>query len=533
MFDSNERVVMSENGDVCQVYVTSDGESVPEDAGPGCGGRPGSPRRASCGPHAMIITRGTRGDVQPFVALARGLANHLGWTVTICTEMNCKSFVEEYADVQKGAIRFAPSGGNTPAYINKVLSRWAIRSKSELMQAFMLARSEMEFFDSAPAMIYWARNLRPDVLIYGFTMPHIALMISELFKIPMIGFILQPGVIPSKELLTIEPMSDFFICGEFHIASHEAHARLKKIHDYSPTLGRLNRIRASYGLAPLKTTSFQLLQDHNMPLIVPINEFCFGRHPADWATNTVFTDFIFLRRPRPSGTPEPFRDAEAAVNGALGPDFATFIREAKEARCPIVLLAFSSMPIPRHEILEMAAKLIRECPEMPRVIALVGVGMKVPLKPAIAEQVDRLKADRLLLEAVGAPFDVLFPHMSCVITHGGLGTTAEALRAGVPIVVTGVLLMDQRFWGKRVAELQVGPDPAFIDDFGAVCVPHVRLALSEPVARRARAVAKVAAGETEDGVLENARMVERMLRDHPRPWKTPAGNGGSGVCCVS
>lgn len=32
---------------------------------------------------------------------------------------------------------------------------------------------------------------------------------------------------------------------------------------------------------------------------------------------------------------------------------------------------------------------------------------------------------------------------------------------------------------------------------------------------------------------ENARMVERMLRDHPRPWKTPAGNGGSGVCCVS
>lgn len=36
--------------------------------------------------------------------------------------------------------RFAPSGGNTPAYVNRELSKWAIRSKSELMQALMLSR---------------------------------------------------------------------------------------------------------------------------------------------------------------------------------------------------------------------------------------------------------------------------------------------------------------------------------------------------------------------------------------------------------
>ena len=37
--------------------------------------------------HVMIISRGTRGDVQPFVALARGMANQLNWKVTICTEL--------------------------------------------------------------------------------------------------------------------------------------------------------------------------------------------------------------------------------------------------------------------------------------------------------------------------------------------------------------------------------------------------------------------------------------------------------------
>eukprot|EP00668_Euglena_longa_P041584 GGOE01054745.1.p1 GENE.GGOE01054745.1~~GGOE01054745.1.p1 ORF type:complete len:641 (+),score=129.55 GGOE01054745.1:66-1988(+) len=533
IFDSNERVVLGENGDICQVHLMSDGESAPEYLAPEGSSRPGNPRHEDGTTHAMIITRGTRGDVQPFVALARGLANSLGWMVTICTEMNCKAFIKEHSDVQKGAIRFVPSGGNTPAYINKVLSRWAIRSKSELMQAFMLARSEMEFFDSAPAMIYWARNLRPNVLIYGFTMPHIALMISELFKIPMIGFILQPNVIPSKELLAIEPLSDFLLCGEAHITTHVAHARLKKIHDYSPTHGRLNHIRATYGLPPLKVNSFQLLQAYNMPLIVPINEFCFGRHPADWSPNTVFTDFIFLRRPRLDGKPDAF--LEPVLDAAdVGAEFAIFIEEAKGAQAPVVLMAFSSMPVPRQEILEMAIKIIRECPQKPRVIALVGVGQKVPLKTSFTDQVNRLKEEKLLLEAAGAPFDVLFPNVSCAIIHGGLGTTAEALRAGVPTIVTGVLLMDQRFWGKRVAELQVGPEPVFIDDFSSVCVHQVNRVLNESFAQRAKAVAKVAAGETEDGVEENTRMVEKMLRNHPQPWKTPVGSHhSSSVCCVS
>jgi hypothetical protein len=40
--------------------------------------------------HVMMMTRGTRGDVQPFIALARGLAQLHGWLVTIVTEMNMK-----------------------------------------------------------------------------------------------------------------------------------------------------------------------------------------------------------------------------------------------------------------------------------------------------------------------------------------------------------------------------------------------------------------------------------------------------------
>jgi UDP:flavonoid glycosyltransferase YjiC (YdhE family) len=44
------------------------------------------------------------------------------------------------------------------------------------------------------------------------------------------------------------------------------------------------------------------------------------------------------------------------------------------------------------------------------------------------------------------------------VHHGGAGTTAEGLRAGVPSVVTP-FIVDQRFWGARVKALGTGPAP--------------------------------------------------------------------------
>ena len=55
--------------------------------------------------------------------------------------------------------------------------------------------------------------------------------------------------------------------------------------------------------------------------------------------------------------------------------------------------------------------------------------------------------------------------MDLFVVHGGLGTTVEALRMHKPIAVTGILLMDQRWWGKAVERFGVGPAPASADCF--------------------------------------------------------------------
>lgn len=49
----------------------------------------------------------------------------------------------------------------------------------------------------------------------------------------------------------------------------------------------------------------------------------------------------------------------------------------------------------------------------------------------------------------GADYSWLFPRTAAVIHHGGFGTTAEVLRAGVPHVIVPVLA-DHPFWAARL-----------------------------------------------------------------------------------
>jgi sterol 3beta-glucosyltransferase len=56
------------------------------------------------------------------------------------------------------------------------------------------------------------------------------------------------------------------------------------------------------------------------------------------------------------------------------------------------------------------------------------------------------------------PHDWLFPKMKAIVHHGGAGTTAAALRAGVPSVIAP-FSGDQPFWGERIRKLGLGTAP--------------------------------------------------------------------------
>jgi UDP:flavonoid glycosyltransferase YjiC (YdhE family) len=56
------------------------------------------------------------------------------------------------------------------------------------------------------------------------------------------------------------------------------------------------------------------------------------------------------------------------------------------------------------------------------------------------------------------PHDWLFQRVSCVVHHGGAGTTAAGIKAGKPTVVVP-FFGDQPFWGAMIAKAKAGPDP--------------------------------------------------------------------------
>jgi len=112
--------------------------------------------------------------------------------------------------------------------------------------------------------------------------------------------------------------------------------------------------------------------------------------------------------------------------------------------------------------------------------------------------------------------------MACVLlsvlqVHGGLGTTVEALRTRKPVAVTGILLLDQRFWGDVCWQKGVGPRPVQIDAFYHTCVEFVDKAL-EPTSSYAVAAAELTLGTPgDDGIETNVAHIEQLLTGGLQP----------------
>jgi sterol 3beta-glucosyltransferase len=112
--------------------------------------------------------------------------------------------------------------------------------------------------------------------------------------------------------------------------------------------------------------------------------------------------------------------------------------------------------------------------------------------------------------AESVPFDWLFPQAAAVVIHGGIGTTATAMRAGVPAAVVP-FTADQTFWGEQVHRLGIGPAP----------IPHSRLTVDKltrairvmtgdrPMRERARRLGERM--RAEDGVASAVKIIEGYL----------------------
>ncbi|CAJ1353935.1 unnamed protein product [Effrenium voratum] len=488
--------------------------------GPGAGRT--RPRRSNR-TRVLMMTRGTRGDVQPFVALARGLILNHHCEVTICTELTWKAFIKSNrTGLPEGTLLFRPSGGDTMAQTRTALSQlitWE-GQHYDLLQSVIFSAQEKNFFPSEGCCYHWALEEQPDFIVFGFTVTHLAMIVGEALGIPIVGFICQPDhkIEERRDVTThldmlLGPTRQAMNSEGFNAALMSV-AQQMSMHGLS-----LNRLRKTRGLEPAPGISdsmlhFEELQKQNVPMIVPISPIALGDYFSKLPQYS-FTDFIYLRT-----------SADTLDN-----EVDSFVQQAIRQGRRIVLITFSSMPVGERTILDMA---IEACsaqqlvfpskrggpPLGLAVIAMVGGQDHDPAGPEANEAAEALqKEGRLLVRKSGASFAALFPLLDAVIGQGGLGVTSEALRAGLPVITSGILLLDQRWWAARVSELGCGSKPIKVDrllkwdhDQNSTRLANLlRQALGpHEWALRAKEVAKQmaeSAGDDRDGIRRNAQEV--------------------------
>jgi sterol 3beta-glucosyltransferase len=111
----------------------------------------------------------------------------------------------------------------------------------------------------------------------------------------------------------------------------------------------------------------------------------------------------------------------------------------------------------------------------------------------------------LYLEA--APHDWLLSRCKMVIHHGGAGTTAVGLRAGIPNIVVP-FLGDQPFWGERVNAIGAGPRPILVNDLSIEKLSQAIVeAEKESFRKNAQAIGQQIS--TEDGTGDAVKWIEK------------------------
>ncbi len=403
-----------------------------------------------------ILAVGSRGDVQPYVALGRGL-RAAGHAVCIATTRDFEAFVTAHG------LAYAPIEGDFRALMGGETGQaWLESARNParfVRQAWRTVRPLMEsLFDGA-----WDACRGADAVIC----PILGLAgypIADELGIPCYEAQLQPlhrtRAFPSPGFPDLR-------WGAYNRLTH-VFVEQALWHTFRPFARRWQR-RA------LKTRPTVAMRKPRRPVLLGYSPTVVPR-PPDWGDHVHVTGYWFLDPPADWQPPA---------------DLLDFL----EAGPPPVYIGFGSMSSRNAE--RMTGVVVE---------ALKRAGQRGILLPGWGGlSRSDLPGDVLVIEPI--PFSWLFPRMAAVVHHGGAGTTAAGLRAGVPSLVVP-FIADQYFWGRRVADLGVGPEPIPRRKLSAGRLAEAISAAVTDGAMRRRAAVLGERIRAEDGVARAVEVLE-------------------------
>ncbi len=362
----------------------------------------------------VLSTFGSAGDLNPFIALAIGLRAR-GHEAVFCVEENFRPTVQgagfEVRHLSGDSVAaLAPHaervfGANAPLNsLRALLDYYILPTLPDKIRDLRAA------CDGADLLVSAAAQLAASTVV-------------DLTGIPWASIALTPLTLPSDEI-------------EAQPAPFELPPMLRRLNTHITwALGGVffrrmvdrpvNAIRASFGLAPRRdlfwwgnlsprltavavSPAFQP-QPADWPVYVRTTGFLYWDTPSDWQPAPALEDFLDGTRPVVTVT-------AGSIAPAVAESFASFYRTSIEA--------------------------IRR------------VGARSLLIGALPDEVAEPGATDVMALPF-APYSYVFPRSRAIIHHGGAGTTAQALRYGVPALVVP-WGFDQYYAGRRVQDIGAG-----------------------------------------------------------------------------
>jgi vancomycin aglycone glucosyltransferase len=346
----------------------------------------------------LLAPHGTRGDVQPLVALAIALRAH-GHIVQMVAPANFVAWIRSYGfETQSDGVD-----------VEALLRAPGADLQSLNWQMRYLSHNTPRLFEPV------ARASEGCQLIVGAGLQFAAASVAEWRSVPYAHVVFCPCAMPNSATpppnVHRQTLPRWINRLLWRVGGPMADLALR---------GPLNRGRATLGLEAVDNPIRQLLRERT----ILAADRDLGPLPDDAPQSAMSTDAWVLDEP-----------------GALDPRVEAFLQQGPAP----IYIGFGSMVAP------CAPELVAQA-----VAAVRAIGRRAVIAGGWAALERHIRVAEDLLTVDNVPHSLIFPRVAAVVHHGGAGTTTAAARAGVPQVLLPHIL-DQYYWAHRIEVMGLGP----------------------------------------------------------------------------
>ncbi|MAU08815.1 MAG: hypothetical protein CL607_03260 [Anaerolineaceae bacterium] len=360
-----------------------------------------------------IIAVGSRGDVQPCVALGVGLVD-AGYDVRIVTMASFEGMVREHR------LDYAPIEGDAQDLTTDLLQSSGGKSSNLLAMYKGMLRTFGSITESYHQVFINSELHDSDAILCQLPAGFYGYDLAEALEIPYIAL----SVIP-QEVTGAWPLSLFPSRMSLGPMYNRLTYRMAQQMIWHPFRKPINSFRQALGLPP---TSFwwgniRRMTRQHVPVLQGFSQHVIP-HQAEWGDHVHTTGYWLLDE----------------ADWQPSPELTAFLAAGDAP----IYIGFGSMPVSDPQA---TTQLLVEALQQTHKRGIINAGWAKLGASDLPETV-------FLLDY--APFRWLFPQMKSIVHHGGSGTTGLALQSGRPSLVVP-FTADQPFWGQRTQQLGVGP----------------------------------------------------------------------------